>query len=104
MRPGYGPPGLRTRYGRSAPGRTPSARDIEGIHGFLRERLIARFPDAGAAVRLLYGGSVRPGNAGELLSADHVDGALVGGASLDADDFVAIALAGAGNPPGRGDP
>lgn len=85
-------------------GRTPSARDIERVHGFLRERLIERFSDAGAAVRLLYGGSVRPGNAGKLLSADHVDGALVGGASLDADDFIAIALASAGNPPGHCDP
>ncbi len=76
-------------------GRTPSVGDIEEVHSFLRDKLVERFSDAGAAVRLLYGGSVEPGNAGEILSADKVDGALVGGASLDADDFIAIAAAGA---------
>lgn len=74
-------------------GRTPSTDDIAAIHGVIRADLDARFPDAG--VKILYGGSVKPGNAKEILGVAHVDGALVGGASLKADDFIAIAHAAA---------
>ncbi len=68
-------------------GRTAAPDDVADMHEFLRERL----PDA----RLLYGGSVKPNNAGALLRIPAVNGALVGGASLDADDFLAICQAAA---------
>ncbi len=75
-------------------GRTPSPDDIAGMHDFMRARLVARFGSAiGEAVRLLYGGSVKPGNAGELFAVSNVDGGLVGGASLKAADFAAIVVA-----------
>ena len=61
------------------------------VHGLIRERLGARFGLESEAVRILYGGSVTPANAPELLAVENVDGALVGGASLKADDFLAIA-------------
>jgi len=71
-------------------GRTPTAQDVGEMHGHIRRRLADSVADA-AAVRLLYGGSVKPSNAGELLAVADVDGALVGGASLIAEDFWAIA-------------
>jgi len=72
-------------------GRTPTNADVKEVHDFLREKLVVRFGEAVAgAVRLLYGGSVKPGNAAELLAVDNVDGALIGGASLKAADFIAI--------------
>ena len=71
-------------------GRTPSNADIASVHGQLRRELSARFGDA-AGIRLLYGGSVKPANAREILALPDVDGALVGGASLKAEDFLAIA-------------
>ncbi|MGH6900489.1 MAG: triose-phosphate isomerase [Geminicoccaceae bacterium] len=74
-------------------GRTPSALDIARTHGHLRARLEQRIP-GGERLRILYGGSVKAANAGEILAIDHVDGALVGGASLDAAEFWAIYLAG----------
>jgi triosephosphate isomerase len=61
--------------------------------GFIRSLVGARDDRAGAAIRVLYGGSVKPGNAAELLAPETVDGALVGGASLDPDDFTEIARA-----------
>jgi len=73
-------------------GRTPTAGDIAGLHGHLRAELAERFADA-AGFRLLYGGSVKPGNCNEILVTADVDGALVGGASLKAEDFLAIARA-----------
>lgn len=73
-------------------GRTPTAGDIAALHGHLRAELAKRFADA-ARFRLLYGGSVKPGNAKEILATAEVDGALVGGASLKAEDFLAIARA-----------
>jgi len=76
-------------------GRTPTRADVADIHGFIRGRLVARYGAAGRETRLLYGGSVKPANAKELLSAGDVDGALVGGASLVAADFLAIAAAAA---------
>jgi triosephosphate isomerase len=72
-------------------GRTPSPADVREVHALIRERLNAGLGVAGAALRILYGGSVKPENAAELLAVEDVDGALVGGASLDAADFLAIA-------------
>jgi triosephosphate isomerase len=72
-------------------GRTPTAADVAAVHRFIRERLGARYGQAGAAIRILYGGSVNPSNAKELLGVENVDGALVGGASLKAEEFLAIA-------------
>lgn len=75
-------------------GRTASLGDIAEVHDFMRARLSARFGAAAEGVRLLYGGSVKPANAGEIMAISHVDGVLVGGASLDADQFDAIYSAG----------
>jgi triosephosphate isomerase (TIM) len=72
-------------------GLTPTPRDVAEAHGFIRERLVGRYGPQGGAVRILYGGSVKPSNAKELLSIGDVNGALVGGASLKAADFLAIA-------------
>ncbi|MFQ5565079.1 MAG: triose-phosphate isomerase [Paracoccaceae bacterium] len=75
-------------------GRTASPGDIAEMHDFMRARLVGRFGAAvGEAMRLLYGGSVKPGNAGEIFAVSNVDGALVGGASLKAADFAAIVAA-----------
>jgi triosephosphate isomerase (TIM) len=74
-------------------GRTPSGLDIARTHAHLRARLEQRIP-GGEALRILYGGSVKAANAGEILAIDNVDGALVGGASLDAAEFWAIYQAG----------
>jgi triosephosphate isomerase len=74
-------------------GRTPTPADVVEVHNFIRERLTARFGAAGEGMRVLYGGSVKPANARELLTLDNVDGALVGGASLKAGDFLGIAAA-----------
>ena len=72
-------------------GLTPTVGDVEQIHRFIRDSLIARFKGEGARIRILYGGSVKPSNARELLAVANVNGALVGGASLKAADFLAIA-------------
>jgi triosephosphate isomerase len=72
-------------------GVTPTKDDVLDMHRFIRERLCARYGDAGQGVRILYGGSVKPANAKELLGIDNVDGALIGGASLKANEFLAIA-------------
>lgn len=72
-------------------GVTPSAADVADMHGFIRERLLARFGKAAEGVRVLYGGSVKPANAKEMMAIANVDGALIGGASLNADEFLAIA-------------
>jgi triosephosphate isomerase len=74
-------------------GRTPTLAEIAEVHGFLRSRLKARFGAEAAAMRLLYGGSVKPSNAAEIFAIADVDGALVGGASLKAADFGAIVAA-----------
>ena len=71
-------------------GLTPSVAEIGEMHGEIRRIVRARFGDAGAAMRLLYGGSVKPQNAAEIFAVADVDGALVGGASLKAVDFAAI--------------
>jgi len=72
-------------------GSTPAPRDIADMHGFIRQRLASRYGQAGQGTRILYGGSVKPENAKELMAVENVDGALVGGASLKADEFLAIA-------------
>ena len=68
-------------------GRTPSTTEIAEVHGFMRKTLTSRFGATAEGIRLLYGGSVKPGNATEIFAISNVDGALVGGASLKADDF-----------------
>jgi triosephosphate isomerase len=72
-------------------GRTPTVGDVERVHRFIRDFLKDRFRSEGEGVRILYGGSVKPSNATELLAIADVNGALVGGASLKATDFLAIA-------------
>jgi len=73
-------------------GRTPTVQDVAETHAHIRGTLSARMAGA-EAVRILYGGSVKPGNAAELMAVDNVDGALVGGASLSVEDFWAIGQA-----------
>ncbi|MGI9424731.1 MAG: triose-phosphate isomerase [Hyphomicrobiaceae bacterium] len=70
-------------------GLTPTTGDVAAVHAAIRELLVAEFND-GAAFRILYGGSVKPDNAADLMSIANVDGALVGGASLKADDFLGV--------------
>jgi triosephosphate isomerase len=74
-------------------GRTASEADVAAMHGFIRAELVRQFGPSGRGVRILYGGSVKPGNAAALLAVPEVGGALVGGASLVAEDFLAIARA-----------
>ena len=76
-------------------GLTPSPDDVAKVHAAIRKHLEQRFGAAGSRIRILYGGSVKPANARELLSLPDVNGALVGGASLKADDFLAIIRASA---------
>jgi triosephosphate isomerase len=71
-------------------GRTATPADVAEMHFHIRRALVDRFGDAGERVRILYGGSVNPANAAALFAVDHVDGALVGGASLTAAQFVPI--------------
>lgn len=73
-------------------GRTPTEAQIAEVHALMRDRLSARFAD-GSDMTLLYGGSVKPGNAAEIFAIPHVNGALVGGASLKAADFGPIIAA-----------
>ncbi|HEY6869130.1 MAG TPA: triose-phosphate isomerase [Novosphingobium sp.] len=72
-------------------GLTPTTADVEQVHKFIRGVLTDRFKAEGGKIRILYGGSVKPSNAGELMAVANVNGALVGGASLKAQDFLAIA-------------
>jgi triosephosphate isomerase len=74
-------------------GLTPTPADVAHAHEFVRGRLVERHGAVGDAVRILYGGSVKPSNAKELMAVPNVDGALVGGASLKAVDFLGIAAA-----------
>lgn len=71
-------------------GRTPTDEQIAEVHAALRAHLTERFPNAAQGIRLLYGGSVKPSNAAQIFAIADVDGALVGGASLKADDFSGI--------------
>ncbi|MFW2437134.1 MAG: triose-phosphate isomerase [Parvibaculales bacterium] len=74
-------------------GLTPTAEQVAQVHLALRKALVRRFGEQGAAMRILYGGSVKPSNAQELMAVPHVNGALVGGASLKAGDFLGILAA-----------
>jgi triosephosphate isomerase len=74
-------------------GLTPTLQDVADVHGVLRRRLLEHAGSAGGRFRLLYGGSVKPDNARSLMGVGDVNGALVGGASLKATDFVAIIAA-----------
>jgi triosephosphate isomerase len=80
-------------------GNTATTDDIAAMHAEIRRLLVKLYgEEQGSGVRILYGGSVNPDNAREILSTPEVGGALVGGASLTADSFMGIALA-AGDPP-----
>jgi triosephosphate isomerase len=74
-------------------GKTATEDDVAAMHLFIRETLVRQLGQAGNDVRILYGGSVRPANAAGLLAVPHVGGALVGGASLKAEEFLGIAKA-----------
>ncbi len=74
-------------------GRTPTPRDIAEVHASLREMLDKLVGDEAHRIRILYGGSVKPSNARDLMAVENVDGALVGGASLVAEDFLGICAA-----------
>ena len=82
-------------------GWTPTSEDVAAIHAFIRGRLGDELGGEGSSIRILYGGSVKPSNARELLTVPNVNGALVGGASLKATDFYAILSAYSGTG-GRG--
>ncbi len=71
-------------------GRTATPEQAQAVHALLRERLRRLSAEIGRRARILYGGSMKPGNAGELLAMPDIDGGLIGGASLVADDFLAI--------------
>ena len=72
-------------------GLTPTPADVAQVHAFIRQRLTERYGAQGSQIRILYGGSVKPSNAQELLMIADVNGALVGGASLKSEDFLGIA-------------
>jgi triosephosphate isomerase len=74
-------------------GKTATEDDVAAMHLFIRETLVKQLGQGGEAIRILYGGSVRPANADSLLAVPHVGGALVGGASLKAEEFLGIAKA-----------
>ena len=74
-------------------GRTATPEQANAVHAFLRRRVSARDPDVGAGLRILYGGSVKPENAARIFAEPDVDGGLVGGASLDAGQFIDICRA-----------
>lgn len=74
-------------------GRVAGPKEILQAHGIVRKLLLERFPEQGAEIRILYGGSVKPDNASEIIRLDNVDGVLVGGASLDAANMRRIVLA-----------
>jgi triosephosphate isomerase len=78
-------------------GRTPTVADVGAMHRSIRAKLVELYGEAGREVRILYGGSVKPANASELLAADEVGGALVGGASLVAESFLGIIVAAVGD-------
>jgi triosephosphate isomerase len=78
-------------------GRTATPEMAQEVHAFIRQRLAERLGETTAEVRIQYGGSVKPGNAADLMAEPDIDGALVGGASLDAQDFAKIVHAGGGS-------
>jgi triosephosphate isomerase len=70
-------------------GKTATPDDIRTMHAFIKDQLSARFGDQ--PIRILYGGSVKPSNAGDIFNISYVHGALIGGASLKSSDFIGIA-------------
>jgi triosephosphate isomerase len=74
-------------------GLTPTPDDVKAVHAAIRSDLVTLFGSEGAKMRILYGGSVKPDNAATLMAVENVNGALVGGASLKASDFLAIVRA-----------
>ena len=76
-------------------GRTATPEQANAVHAFLRERIAARDPEVAKALRILYGGSVKPENAARIFAEPDVDGGLIGGASLDVEDFIDICRAAA---------
>jgi triosephosphate isomerase len=74
-------------------GRTPSEEEVAAMHLFIRQELTRQFGEGGRSIQILYGGSVKPSNAAEILALPEVGGALVGGASLKAEDFLGICRA-----------
>lgn len=74
-------------------GLTPTSKDVAEVHQMIRKHLVSLNKSSGSMVRILYGGSVKPSNAKELMAVPDVNGALVGGASLTAKDFLGIAAA-----------
>jgi triosephosphate isomerase len=74
-------------------GHIPTPADVTAMHAFIRGELVRRFGQGGLSIRILYGGSVKPANAAALLNLPEVGGALVGGSSLKADEFLAVARA-----------
>lgn len=94
----FGAPGLSVAYEpiwAIGTGKVPGVDDIAEMHSALRQRLLVVFGDLGNEIRLLYGGSVKGSNAAEIFAVPNVDGALVGGASLKAADFMPIVSAAA---------
>ena len=79
-------------------GKTPTTAEIGEMHDAIRNRLVERYGPGGHDARILYGGSVKPSNAADIFGIPNVDGALVGGASLKAADFIPIVAAAAGQP------
>ena len=71
-------------------GKTATAEQAEEIHAYIRQVLAEKFGEAAAATPILYGGSCKPSNAQEIFAKENVDGGLIGGAALKAEDFVAI--------------
>ena len=82
-----------SRSGAIGTGRSATEADVLAMHRVIRDQLVSCLGEAGRGVRILYGGSVKPGNAAGLLALPEVGGALVGGASLVAEDFLAIGRA-----------
>lgn len=74
-------------------GKTASPQQAQDVHGFIRKKLAVLDADVADGLRVLYGGSVKPGNAEELFSMTDIDGGLIGGAALNSDDFLAICAA-----------
>lgn len=72
-------------------GKTATPEDVRAMHAFIRGELVSKYADA-QDFRILYGGSVKPSNAAEIFAVEHVNGALIGGASLKAEDFLGIAV------------
>lgn len=71
-------------------GKVPTAEEIGDVHALIRRVLCDRYGDSGKSIPILYGGSMKPANAAEILAVDNVNGGLIGGASLRAEDFIAI--------------